>query len=131
MTEPPATPKPLFASVDNLDDSSIMLADEDLSAIVDSSSQQSDEGRKALKWPKASCTTSIDSIPSLLSDQFPPPSQQDATGEEYETRLITETAADMSKRISKMCFDESSLAEDDPEEKAKLIAQVTFITHPL
>ena len=89
------------------DEDSIPLADDDLSAIIDDSSRASD----CSKWRKG--CESMDSIPSLLSDQILIPGGH--------STLIGETASQISEQMSRMCLESDC---DDTEDKARLIAQV-------
>ena len=94
------------------DSSSIPLADDDSAAIVADSSTG-----VVIKSKRGVCE-SLDSIPSMMSDQLIPSS---SAGE--GSNPVGEAASYISEQMAQLCAD-SDYSLDDAEEKAKLISQV-------
>ena len=108
----------LCQSVDP-DEDSIPLADDDPSAVVDSSETTSGEDqvdRRVANWRRGH--ESLDSIPSMISDSLP--------ASAGPSSLIGLTASHVSEQMTRMCLD-PDFSPDETEEKARLISQVSKI----
>ena len=101
------------------DEDSIPLADDDPSAVVDSSETTSGEDqvdRRVANWRRGH--ESLDSIPSMISDSLP--------ASAGPSSLIGLTASHVSEQMTRMCLD-PDFSPDETEEKARLISQVSKI----
>lgn len=102
----------------NDDEDSIPLADDDVSASV-LDEENSSENRVS-KWRKGH--ESLDSIPSMISDSLP------VSG--GPSSLIGLTASHVSEQMTRMCLD-PDFSPDEVEEKARLISQVLELQNTL
>ena len=100
------------------DEDSIPLADDDPSAVVDSSETTSEDqvDRRVANWRRGH--ESLDSIPSMISDSLPTSAGPSS--------LIGLTASHVSEQMTRMCLD-PDFSPDETEEKARLISQVSKI----
>ncbi len=97
----------------DLDEDSIPLADDDASAeVVDD--ETCSEDRRVSKWHKGH--ESLDSIPSMISDSLP--------ASAGPSSLIGLTASHVTEQMTRMCLD-PDFSPDEAEEKARLITQVS------
>ena len=99
------------------DEDSIPLADDDPSAVVDSSETTSEDqvDRRVANWRRGH--ESLDSIPSMISDSLP--------ASAGPSSLIGLTASHVSEQMTRMCLD-PDFSPDETEEKARLISQVSW-----
>lgn len=104
----------------DLDDpDSIPLADDDVSVVVEETTDNSADAaadqlrHRVAKWHKGH--ESLDSIPSMISDSLPVSAGPSS--------LIGITATHVTEQMTRMCLD-PDFSPDEAEEKARLITQV-------
>lgn len=104
----------------DLDDpDSIPLADDDVSAVVEDTTDNSEADQlrhRVAKWHKGH--ESLDSIPSMISDSLPVSAGPSS--------LIGLTASHVTEQMTRMCLD-PDFSPDEAEEKARLITQVRIL----